>query len=391
MVAAFPAAFQRESRLTHCSGHGFPNPALSGTIPPMWAEPLQQIRRTRVRQGKRELIYFAGCDYLRLASDPRVIRAVEKTLRECGLNVAASRKTTGNHRLYEQLEKDTARFFAAEQALLVSNGYLANLVAAQSLAGEISEALIDERAHSSLQDAARLLAAKVRSFAHCSPLALDKELKEIKGSSRVAILTDGMFAHDGSIAPLADYRRLAPSALLWVDDSHAAGIVGPNGRGTIESTGVGRQNVLQTVTFSKAFGVYGGAVLASRKLCKQALNRSGLAVGNTPLPLPLAGGVIEALKIARNSAARTRLWKNVRRFHQAMGQPVPDNFSPIIPVLPTSMKKASELRHRLLKAGIFPPHIRYPGGPEAGYFRFAISSEHSNEEVTLLARCLRGD
>src|SRR5947209_8989923 len=115
---------------------------------------LQQIDGTYVRYGRRQLSYFGGCDYFRLSSPPAVVAAVRTGLKKYGLTVAASRKTTGNHSLYETLEKRLAEFFGVPDAVLLSNGYATNLVLAQALAGKFSHALIDERAHGSLVDAA---------------------------------------------------------------------------------------------------------------------------------------------------------------------------------------------------------------------------------------------
>lgn len=355
----------------------------------MFAEPLQQVGRTRVRFGRRKLIYFAGCDYLRMASDPRVLAAVERTLHGAGLNVAASRKTTGNHPLYEKVEQAAARFFGAERAVLVSNGYLTNLAAAQALRERIDHVLMDERAHASLQDAAGILSGRVERFAHRDAGGLGRALARVQKGGRVAILTDGMFAHDGSLAPLADYRRVAPSALLWVDDAHGAGVLGARGGGSVEVAGVKRGNLLQTVTFSKAFGVYGGAILASGQICELIVEKSGIVTGNTPLPLPLAGGVLESLRILRGTALRKRLWSNIRLFHKEMDRPLPEVLAPVIPLVPKSSRAASVIRERLLQNGIHPPLIQYPGGTTGGYFRFALSSEHTPEEISLLAGCLR--
>jgi 8-amino-7-oxononanoate synthase len=129
-------------------------------------EPLQQVDRTYVRVGRRKLSYFSGCDYHRLASHPAVIEALEAGLRKYGLNVAASRLTTGNHVLYQRLEDRLRKFFGVEAALSVSSGYLSNLIVAQALAGHFSHALIDKRSHTSLADAARLLDCPVLRFAH---------------------------------------------------------------------------------------------------------------------------------------------------------------------------------------------------------------------------------
>src|SRR5690349_5624765 len=129
-------------------------------------EPLQQIPPAYVRWRGRKFSYFAGCDYFRLSSHPRVLAAFKSGLGRYGLNVAASRLTTGNHIVYQNLEHRLAGFFAAESALLVSSGYLTNLAVAQALAGSFSHALIDEDSHPSLTDAVRFLECPVLKFKH---------------------------------------------------------------------------------------------------------------------------------------------------------------------------------------------------------------------------------
>src|SRR5262249_29343810 len=145
-----------------CTASGWGCAASQMTEP----EPLQQIGRTHVRFRGRKFSYFSGCDYFRLASHWEVLRATGAALKRYGLNVAASRLTTGNHVLYEALEKRLARFFGAQSALLVPNGYITNQVVAQSLAGEFSHGLIDEAAHPSLKDASRFLECPVHKFRH---------------------------------------------------------------------------------------------------------------------------------------------------------------------------------------------------------------------------------
>src|SRR5690242_20367241 len=129
-------------------------------------EPLQQIDRTYVRFRGRKLSYFSGCDYFRLSSHPKVLSALKSGLKNHGLNVAASRLTSGNHVLYAELEKALTGFFGAETAVVVSTGYVTNLVAAQALAGNFSHGLIDEATHPSLTDAARFLDCPLLRFKH---------------------------------------------------------------------------------------------------------------------------------------------------------------------------------------------------------------------------------
>jgi 7-keto-8-aminopelargonate synthetase-like enzyme len=356
------------------------------------APTLQQVDRTYVRLGNRKLIYFAGCDYFRLASHPQVLKAAETGLRRFGLNVAASRLTTGNHQLYETLEKKLAGFFGAETATLASNGYAPNLMVAQALSGQFSHALIDERAHGCLVDAAQLLDCPVIKFKHRSPNDVSRILYRL-GSVKPLLLTDGMFSHDGSIAPLKEYlRALRGKGTILLDDAHGAGVLGKNGRGTPEHTGVPVRRIIQTITLSKAFGVYGGAVLGSRELRAAIVARSRLLVGNTPLPLPLANAAIKSVGILKSDKRlRRRLLENTSYVKDKLagaGIAVPDSPAPIIPVILNNASDIARLRKRLLAAGIYPSFINYPGGPAGGYFRFVISSEHSKAQLEKLVRAL---
>ena len=350
-----------------------------------YAEPLQQVERTYVLWRGRKLSYFAGCDYLRLSSHPDVLSAVRTCLDEFGLNVAASRITTGNHRIYGELESAVRKFFKAEAVIVSSTGYFTNIIAAQGLRGAVDHVLMDERAHGSLRDAATVLGCRVTEFRHRDPGHLRKCITHRTDRSRVAVLTDGVFSHNGSMAPLAEYRGVAGSkALLWVDDAHAAGVFGKHGRGAVEACGVGGRNVLQTITFSKAFGSYGGAILTHTQLAERIAEQSPAVAGNTPIPLPLACATMEALKLCR-AELRERLLENILRFWKFYSGEVPAQLSPIVAF---GSRSPAALCKKLLAAGIYPPLIKYPGGPKEGYFRFAIASEHSTEQIAKLAEVL---
>lgn len=358
-------------------------------------EPLQQVDRTFVLQHGRKLSYFGGCDYFRISSHPAVLAAVHDGLKEFGLNVAASRKTTGNHPLYEKLEAALAAFFGVEAAVLVSNGYMANLVVAQVLAGKFTHALIDERAHISLKDSWRMLETKsiLNAFHHRDAESAASAARRLGKSAKIILLTDGLFSHSGQVAPLDDYLRLLPkNTTVLVDDAHGVGTIGRSGRGTVEFLGIRSPRILQTVTLSKAFGAYGGAVLGSRKLCEQVTALSRIFTGNTPLPLPLANAALTAIQIVRSDTRmRRRLLFNTRYVKAALRNacfPVPDGPGPIVPIEPRGTRAAESLKRRLLAHDIHPPFIHYPGGPVSGYFRFVISSEHSAEQLDALTECL---
>jgi 7-keto-8-aminopelargonate synthetase-like enzyme len=356
--------------------------------------PLQQVDRTYVRHQGRKLSYFAGCDYFRLASHPEVLEAAATGLERFGLNVSASRMTTGNHPLYEQLERSIAFFFGAPTATLASNGYAPNLMVAQALAGQFSHALIDERAHGCLTDAAQLLDCPVVKFRHRDATDLARIVQRL-GNISPLVLTDGMFSHDGSIAPLKEYLAALPAGgMILLDDAHGAGVLGKTGRGTPELAGISTKRIIQTITLSKGFGVYGGAVLGPRQLRSSILAKSRMFVGNTPLPLPLASAAIKSIAILKSDKKlRARLAQNTAWLKGELkrhGLPVMETPSPIFALVPQSAKEAERVKKRLLTRGIYPPFIKYPGGPESGYFRFAISSEHTAKQLDNLVKALTG-
>lgn len=358
------------------------------------SEPLQQVDCTFVLQRGRKLVYFAGCDYFRLASHPAVVRAVHEGLDRYGLNVAASRKTTGNHALYGELETELEKFFGTEAAILLSNGYMTNLAVAQALAGEFTHVLMDMRSHGGLADAARLLECPVLTFPHRDVEMAVQLAKRCGRQSRLLLLTDGLFSHSGEVAPLSDYlQRLPASTTLLVDDAHAAGVLGKTGRGTVQYLGLPVKRIIQTITLSKAFGVYGGAVLGPDSLRGKIIARSRLFVGNTPLPLPLVSGARAALDVLRtNPTLRRRLVFNTNYVKAALreaGFPVNAGPGPIVPIIPPNARAAARLKARLLKAGIHPPLINYLGGPSDAYFRFVISSEHTAAQLDALVAALR--
>lgn len=353
-------------------------------------EPLQQVDRNFVRWRGEKLVYFSGCDYFRLASHPSVLKAAALGLKKYGLNVSASRLTTGHHHIYEQLEQQIAKFFAATDALLLSGGYPTSTVVAQAMAGDFSRVLIDERAHPALQDAALHFGCPVVKFKHRD--AEDLKRVAARNGGKLIVLTDGMFSHDGSTAPLKAYLKVLPrTAQLLVDDAHAAGVLGATGKGTLELEGVSRARITQCVTLSKAFGVYGGAVLGTRELRQRILQRSRAFIGCTPLPLPLANAAVESVRIlSRGAKLRARLHRNAAYLKTALrraGVMVPELPGPIIAIHTKSERETRDLRQRLLAAGIYPPFLKYAGA-EKGFFRFVVSSEHNRAQLDSVVAAL---
>ena len=346
------------------------------------AEPLEQFDRVWVRYRGRKLIYFGGCDYFRLASHPVIARCVVRAIKKEGLlNVAASRVTTGNHPLYEKLEAALRVFFKVDAVLLTSTGYTADLVIAQALAGRFSHAIIDERSHSSLKDAAHFLDCPVLEYKHRDARHAAQTVARCGPHAKIILLTEGVFAQDGTLAPLPELLKALPrDGTLLLDDAHGAGVLGKNGRGAVEYFGLRDKRIVRAITLSKAFGTYGGAVLGNRKLCQSIVERSELFAGSTPPPLPLAAAAITALStVASDRSLRARLQRNLK----LLGRDVP-----ILSIAPKTAAEAARIKKRLLAAGIYPSFIRYPNAPASGYFRLAISSEHTPAQIKRLLEAI---
>ena len=356
-------------------------------------EPLRMVGENEVRWRNRTLVYFSGCDYFRLSRHPKVALATRAALAKNGLSVAASRFTTGNHKIYAQLETQLAAFFGAESALVLPDGYLAPMAVAQAFAGEFSHAFIDEFTHAALRDASTMLHCPVKTVKHRDVSAMARALSKCGPRARPIILTDGMFAHDGSVAPLSAYLKiLPPHGRILVDDAHGGGVLGATGQGSLEHEGVSRKRIIQCLTLSKAFGVYGGVVPGTRALRERIITRSHVFPGTTPLPLPLAGAAIAALKILRSEPARRKkLLQNVsclRSQLRASGWNIPETPGPIVRLPSMNAAAAAHLKKRLLAAGIYPPYLKYGQASAAGYFRFVISSQHTRAQLDKLASVL---
>ncbi len=355
--------------------------------------PLSPAGRTRVLSEGRRLVYFGGCDYFRMASNPATLKAAAQAARLHGLSIGASRMTTGNSPLLVELERELAAFFKVPQALVTPTGSTANACLAEGLAGEFTHVFLDERAHASLQDAVIRMDCRVIRFAHRDPRDLERRQARLVESHRILLITDGVFPLDGAIAPLAAYRTvLRRAAWMWVDDCHGAGTVGETGTGTTELEGIPAARLVRTLTLSKAFGTYGGVILASKAIVGRVVRESRTFATGTPPPAPCAAAALEALRLLRTDPTiRQRLAATVLRVKSALtaaGYRLEPSPAPIVSIVPKTPGKRQELERNLLAEGIHPSFIRYPGGPPQGLFRFALSSEHSPAQVTALIRAL---
>jgi 8-amino-7-oxononanoate synthase len=352
---------------------------------------LMPVGRTEVLFAGRKLTFFGGNDYHRLSSHPEVVAALTEAALRYGLNTAGSRVTTANHPLYLALEAQAAAFLGTEAAAVCAAGYMSNAMLMQAVAGEFTVLFLEEIAHPSLAEAAILSGLPTIRFRHCDAEDLAQACRtHVKAGDRPLVLTDGVFANTGELAPLADYADvLRPyDGRIHIDDCHAFGVIGLEGRGSWEEAGLDRALVLQAGTLSKALGGFGGIVAGTNDLITTLRARSTVFIGSTPLPLPIAAAAAKAAAILGAEPERIALLRRralaLKPALRALGFAVSEGPSPICSVTFRDEARNRALYDLLLANDIYPSFINYPGCPPGGHFRFTLSSEHNEDQIARL-------
>jgi len=353
----------------------------------------------------RRYLYFGGTSYLGLAGHGEVIEAACAAVRRYGLHTATSRAGFGNNPPTLEVEGRAAEFFGREAAFYFHSGYVTNHILVQVLAGRFDAILADEAAHYSLEEAARLSGRPVTRFRHADPDDLQRLLQQQRApSERPLVLTDGIFAAGGDIAPLDRYVEILSryeSASLLVDDAHGFGTLGAGGRGTLEHFGLWGPNVNREVgsgggrlfvggTLSKALGGFGGVLAGSGEFIRQARSSSHYFDGASAPPSPVAGATAKALEIVmREPQLRARLRENVRYLRQGLrglGLPAIDSPSPVIGLVVGDAPNMQRLHNDLQDQGILVPYFpTYSGTGKEGLLRIAVCAAHA---VAMLDRLL---
>ena len=341
-----------------------------------------------------EQIVISGCDYLGLSDDAVIREAWLKASANGPLQTGASRATTGDHPLYRRAEKTIADFLNEPAAVLTATGYLASLAVAQGLRDQATHVVVDASAHNCVQDGARLSGLPILSFASGDARALRSVLSNLPPSARPLVATDGVYGIRGGMAPLKDYLEAVPAAgWLWVDDAHGLGSVGPTGRGSPEFFSLRDSRLIRSVTFSKALGVAGGAVIGDASLMEHVRTRAGAYLGSSAPPLAIAAAIAAAVvRVDKLPGRVRRLQELARRFSNALpSRPeiLNDSRTPVTAIHPRDAAQAQRLTEALTQAGFVPPWIRYPGGPGGGFFRIALKATHSRSQMDRLSRAIR--
>jgi 8-amino-7-oxononanoate synthase len=349
----------------------------------------------------RRLINFASNDYLGLSQHPSLKTAAQEAIGHFGVGAGASRLVTGSQSLHRKLEQALATFKGTDSALLFSSGYTAAIGALCSLVGPGDVIILDKLVHACIIDGARLSGATVRVFPHNHIAKLKQHLvwarKNYPGSKPL-IATESVFSMDGDLAYLQAIVHLKNEfgALLFVDEAHATGVIGPKGAGLVNALGLTREVDVQMGTLSKAIGVSGGFICGSDTLVQLLVNRARTFIYSTSSPPALAAAASASLDILQGDLGdqlRTQLWQNIRLLSKHLeinGRSTPLPQSAILPVFVGIEERSLQLAETLLERGFLAPAIRYPTVARgAARLRIALSASHLPEQIEALATAIR--
>jgi glycine C-acetyltransferase len=350
---------------------------------------LQGPQGAAIRVADREVINFCANNYLGLANHPAVVEAAHEGLRRYGYGMASVRFICGTQDLHKDLEAAVAGFLGKDDAILYSSCWDANGGLFETILGEEDAVLSDELNHASIIDGIRLCKAKRFRYKHSDLADLERGLQESKGCRVKLIATDGVFSMDGALAPLPAICNLADKydAVVMVDDSHATGILGANGKGTPEQLGVLDRVDIITSTMGKTLGgAAGGFTCAAREVIDFLRQRSRPYLFSNAVPPPIIRATLQAVQLIRESSAlRDRLHANARALRQgltAAGFTLRPGEHPILPVMLGDAALAGKMADRLLDHGIYVIGFSYPVVPQGqARIRIQLSAAHTPEQL----------
>jgi glycine C-acetyltransferase len=369
---------------------------------------------TRTTMDGRPVISLSSNNYLGLATHPHLVQAALDAVRDLGVGSGAVRTIAGTMELHQELERRLAAFKHTEAVLTFQSGFTANSGVIPTITGERDLIVSDELNHASIIDGVRLSRAARAVYPHRDVDGLEAVLREARAKGRVPggsgaagtsgasagaggyehilVITDGVFSMDGDIAPLPGICEVAEryGAAVMVDDAHASGVLGRNGRGTIDHFGLHGRVDVQVGTLSKAVGVLGGYVAGRQHLRDYLIQRSRPFLFSTSHPPAVAAACLAAIDVLEGEPERIeRLWANTRFFKsglQQLGFDTGVSETPITPVIVHDSEKAGRMSDRLFELGVFAQAVVYPTvALDKARIRTIVTSEHSRDE---LQQCL---
>jgi glycine C-acetyltransferase len=339
--------------------------------------------------GGKSVLNMCANNYLGLADHPAVIAAAHEALDQWGYGLSSVRFICGTQEIHKELERRLTEFLGMEDTILYSSCFDANGGLFETLLDAEDAIVSDELNHASIIDGIRLSKAQRFRYRNGDMDDLESNLKEASGARRILIATDGVFSMDGYIAKLADICDLADKyrAMVMVDDSHAVGFMGENGRGTHEHLRVmGRVDIL-TGTLGKALGGASGGYVSSRKEIVDLLRqRSRPYLFSNSVAPPIVAASLKVLDLIKGTKElRERLFSNTRFFREKMttlGFPILPGEHPIAPVMFGDAELATKMAERLLELGVYVIGFSFPVVPKGkARIRVQVSAAHSHEDL----------
>jgi 8-amino-7-oxononanoate synthase len=339
-----------------------------------------------VVNGKR-VIMIGSNNYLGLTNHPRVKEAAIKAIEKYGTACAGSRFLNGNLDIHEELEKKLARFFRKEAALVFATGYQTNLGAISALVGRNDVAIIDMYNHASIIDGCRLSFGEVKKYPHNDMAALERALEAAKEKNKLIII-DGIFSMEGDIADLPAIVKIAKTygARIMLDDAHAVGVLGDEGRGTAEHFGLEKEVDLIMGTHSKSLAAIGGFIAGPSDVISWIKHLSRSMIFSASLPPSLVASVSTALDIIEEQPElRARLWRNTHKMlkgYKTLGYDTGVSETPIIPIVIKDTIKTYEMCRLLFENGVFVNAVISPAVPQGReLLRTSYMTTHTEEQL----------
>jgi len=345
----------------------------------------------------REVISLSSNDYLGLTHHPRLRQAALNAVQEFGAGSGAVRTIAGTMDLHEELERDLAAFKGTEAVLTFQSGFTANTGVIPTITGEQDLIVSDALNHASIIDGMRLSKAPRKVYPHGDVQALREVLREARDNGRdgsgephrlILVVTDGVFSMDGDIAPLPGIVEAAEEAgaAVFVDDAHASGVLGRNGRGSVDHFGLHGRVAIQVGTLSKAVGVLGGYVAGSQDLRDILVQRVRPFLFSTSHPPAVAAACREAIRVMQDEPElMERLWANTRRFKAELarlGFETGASETPITPVMMGDPDTAGRFSQRLFEDGVFAQPVVFPTvAMDKARIRTIVTAAHGDEQL----------
>src|ERR1700758_5636217 len=342
----------------------------------------------------KKVINLASNNYLGLTTHPKLREAALEATRKFGVGSGAVRTIAGTMKIHMELEEKIARFKNVEACVVFQSGFAANAGTVSAVLGKDDFIISDALNHASIIDGARLSKAKILVFRHKDIAHAEEQLASIKNEpGKKLLITDGVFSMDGDIGPLPALCDLAEKygAIMMVDDAHSSGVLGRNGRGTIDHFHQHGRVDIQVGTLSKAIGALGGYVCGTRDLIDFLYHRARPFLFSTSHPPSVAATCIAAFDILEQEPERIdRLWENTRYFQSQLrsagfnigGVNTPATETPITPVIIGEGRAAMDYSRALFEEGVMGTGIAFPTVPEGkARIRLIVTSEHTRAQL----------